>query len=79
MSTQPLTARYRRQRNDLLGAADRHRRAETPASFSTDIHRSHLDVCRRQLGALRQAFRRTREIARRTSDPRMRARRSGED
>jgi hypothetical protein len=52
---------YRQLRSDLLRAATRHRRAVCHPDLLTDVHRSHLDVCRRQLGALRQAWRRTRE------------------
>lgn len=78
MSTQPLTRDYRAKRNGLLQAAARHRQAETPADFTTDVHKSHLDVCRRQLGALRQAFRRNQDVIRRTPDPRARARRVDE-
>jgi hypothetical protein len=54
---------YRQLRGDLLRAATRHRRAVCHPDLLTDVHRSHLDVCRRQLGALRQAWRRTREAA----------------
>lgn len=57
-------ALYRRLRGDLLRATHHHRRAATPTGFATDIHRTHLDVCQRQLGALRQAWRRTRSASR---------------
>lgn len=52
---------YSRLRGDLLRATRHHRRAEHHPGFSSDIHRSHLRTCQRQLGALRQAYRRTQE------------------
>lgn len=55
---------YRRLRDDLLRATRHHRTRAAHPGFATDIHRTHLDVCRRQLGALRQAYRRTRNAAR---------------
>lgn len=56
-------ALYRRLRGDLLRTATRHRRAVRHPDLVTDVHRSHLEICRRQLGALRQAYRRTCEAA----------------
>jgi hypothetical protein len=49
---------YGRLRRDMLRATMHHRRAGGHPGFSTDIHRSHLRTCQRQLGALRQAYRR---------------------
>ncbi|MEB3198695.1 MAG: hypothetical protein VKP62_15975 [Candidatus Sericytochromatia bacterium] len=57
------SALYRRLRRELLGAALHHRKAFHHPDLVTDMHRSYLDVYRRQLGALRQAYRRTREVA----------------
>lgn len=70
------TALYRRLRGDLLRATQHHRRAGRPAGFATDIHLTHLEVCRRQLGALRQAYRRTRNAARWNAYAQARARRA---
>jgi hypothetical protein len=52
---------YARLRGDLLRATCHHRRTGTHPGFSTDIHRVHMRTCQRQLGALRQAYRRTQE------------------
>jgi hypothetical protein len=52
---------YSRLRGDMLRASLHHRRHSGHPGFSTDIHRSHLRTCQRQLGALRQAYRRTQE------------------
>ncbi|MDB5095697.1 MAG: hypothetical protein JWM80_118 [Cyanobacteria bacterium RYN_339] len=52
---------YGRLRGDMLRATQHHRRSSSHPGFSTDIHRSHLRTCQRQLGALRQAYRRTQE------------------
>ena len=57
-------ALYRRLRGDLLSAAHHHRRAARPEGHRTDVHRTHLAVCRHQLTALRQAWRGTREASR---------------
>ncbi len=68
---------YRRLRNDLLRATRHHRRHVAHPGFATDIHRTHLEVCRRQLGALRQAYRRTRNAARWNEYVRQRAAKVG--
>lgn len=68
--------RYRRLRGDLLRKTHRHRRATTPAGFATDIHQMHLDVFQRQLGALRQAWRRTNNATRWTARARARPQRT---
>jgi hypothetical protein len=52
---------YSTLRGDLLRATGHHRRTGTHPGFSTDIHRVHMRTCQRQLGALRQAYRRTQE------------------
>ena len=55
---------YRRLRDDLLRATTHHRVRAAHPGYASDIHRTHLEVCRRQLGALRQAYRRTHQAAR---------------
>ena len=60
MAPTEAQALYRRLRGDLLRATHHHRTRAAHPGFATDIHRTHLDVCRRQLGALRQAWRRNR-------------------
>ena len=62
--TPDATDLYRRLRGDLLRATAHHRTRAAHPGFATDVHRTHLDVCRRQLGALRQAWRRTSGAAR---------------
>jgi hypothetical protein len=52
---------YTRLRGDLLKAAAHHRRARRSPHLIEDLHRTHLLTCQRQLGALRQAYRRTQE------------------
>lgn len=64
MTTTPDTSLYTRLRSDLLQAARHHRHAARHPGFATDIHASHLAVCRRQLGALRQAYHRTQAVTR---------------
>jgi hypothetical protein len=61
MSQEHDTGLYERLRGDMLRASMHHRRQGRHPGFSTDIHRSHLRTCQRQLGALRQAYRRTQE------------------
>ena len=61
MSRHDAHSLYGRLRSDLLRATGHHRRAGSHPGFSTDIHRVHLRTCQRQLGALRQAYRRTQE------------------
>lgn len=52
---------YATLRKDLLKAARVHRRAHRHPGIVGDHHKSHLATCQRQLGALRQAYRRTQE------------------
>ena len=61
MSQNEAHSLYSRLRGDLLRATRHHRRTGTHPGFSTDIHRVHMRTCQRQLGALRQAYRRTQE------------------
>lgn len=61
MDNDEATQLYARLRGDLLRASTHHRRGANHPGFSTDIHRIHLRTCQRQLGALRQAYRRTQE------------------
>lgn len=61
MSQKEAHTLYGRLRGDLLRATRHHRRSAKHPGFSTDVHRVHLRTCQRQLGALRQAYRRTRE------------------
>ena len=58
---QPNQNLYQRLRQDLLRSARHHRRSMGHPAFATDLHESHLHTCQRQLGALRQAYRRTQE------------------
>jgi hypothetical protein len=52
---------YASLRKDLLKSASIHRRANRHPLIVGDHHQSHLVTCQRQLGALRQAYRRTQE------------------
>lgn len=52
---------YTQLRKDLLRACRHHRRATKHPHLANDIHESYLSTCQRQLGALRQAYRRTQE------------------
>ena len=61
MSRTDATMLYHRLREDLLRTTVHHRRGAKHPGFSTDVHRSHLRTCQRQMGALRQAYRRTQE------------------
>ena len=61
MSRHESNSLYTQLRQDLLRASTHHRRSATHPGFATDIHRSHLRTTQRQLGALRQAYRRTQE------------------
>lgn len=58
---QPNQNLYQRLRQDLLRSAKHHRKVMKYPTFATDLHESHLHTCQRQLGALRQAYRRTQE------------------
>lgn len=53
---------YRRLRKELLQTASLHRRSQRHPDLAGDVHLSYLEISRRQLGALRQAYRRRREI-----------------
>jgi hypothetical protein len=61
MERTDATGLYARLRRDLLRSAAHHRRARRHQHVIEDVHRSHLLTCQRQLGALRQAYRRTQE------------------
>lgn len=52
---------YRSLRRELLKATELHRHARRHPGIVGDHHQSHLVTCQRQLGALRQAYRRTQE------------------
>lgn len=52
---------YARLRQELLYAAAHHRRSAAHPALVRETHRRELSNCQRQLGALRQAYRRTRE------------------
>lgn len=54
---------YQRLRKELLHNAALHRRSQQHPDLASDIHQSYLEISRRQLGALRQAYRRRREIS----------------
>ena len=62
-TTQRLDARlmYKSLRRELLKATKLHRTARCHPGITGDHHQSHLATCQRQLGALRQAYRRTQE------------------
>lgn len=61
METKSSALMYTQLRKDLLRASAHHRRAIGERMYAADIHRSYLRTCQRQLGALRQAYRRTQE------------------
>ena len=52
---------YRSLRRELLKATALHRHARRHPGIVGDHHQSHLVTTQRQLGALRQAYRRTQE------------------
>ena len=52
---------YASLRQELLKATAMHRRAHRHPAMVGDHHQSHLVTTQRQLGALRQAYRRTQE------------------
>lgn len=56
-------ALYRRLREQLLQEVLRHRTSGVVQGLVGEAHRMHRRTCQRQLGALRQAYRRTQEAA----------------
>ena len=52
---------YASLRGELLRAARHHRNAQQHPHLARELHVGHLRNCQRQLGALRQAYRRTQE------------------
>lgn len=61
MGRQEASLLYANLRRTYLSAAAHHRRAAAHPALLPDAHRIALANCQRQLGALRQAYRRTRE------------------
>lgn len=56
-------ALYQRLRQQLLQEVLRHRASGRVQGVVGEAHRMHRRTCQRQLGALRQAYRRTQEAA----------------
>lgn len=50
---------YRQLRRDMLRSAQHHRQRVGREGMLGELHARELAVCQRQLGALRQAYRRT--------------------
>lgn len=63
MNDQNAQMLYRRLRKELLQTASLHRRSQRHPDLASDVHLSYLEISRRQLGALRQAYRRRREVS----------------
>ena len=61
MTTNDSRLLYASLRQELLKATAMHRKAHRHPAMVGDHHRAHLMTTQRQLGALRQAYRRTQE------------------
>lgn len=58
-----ISALYHRLRQQLLKEVLRHRQGSAHPGLVGDAHQMHRRTCQRQMGALRQAYRRTTEAA----------------
>lgn len=63
MSARETNGLYLRLRSELLRTALHHRRSLWGLPWQAEHHRRDLRAAQRQMGALRQAYRRSREVS----------------